>query len=123
MSVGSVAYVTQEMWDEAQSALQAVLRVAAQMPEGHHREAIRNLAGGVYQAAPRMSHEGQPIKRHPEHTGLKHFEMVERDFAGASRASGDVPTRITSMVPAYYYEDLLVMLGAAERRIAELERK
>ena len=53
------------------------------------------------------------VKRHPEHTGLKHFEMVERNFAAASRDTGDVPTRVTRMVPAYYYEGLLDKLAAS----------
>jgi hypothetical protein len=120
----TVSYVTQEMWDASQAALAAVLRVADSMPEGHHREAIRNLASGGHLGEPAATAgSGQPIKRHPEHTGLKHFEMIERNFAGASRDSGDVPTKVTQMVPAYYYEDLLEMLSAAERRITEMEAK
>jgi hypothetical protein len=64
------------------------------------------------------------VKRHPEHYSLKVFEMVERNFDRASRDTGDVPTRVTPMVAAYYYyEDLLNKLEAAEQRIAALEAK
>lgn len=38
-----VVYVTQEMWNAAQSAFDAVLRVTEYMPEGHLKESIRNL--------------------------------------------------------------------------------
>jgi hypothetical protein len=48
---------------------------------------------------------------------------VERNFDRASRDTGDVPTRVTPMVAAYYYEDLLNKLEAAEQRIAALEAK
>lgn len=63
------------------------------------------------------------VKRHPEHYSLKVFEMVERNFDRASRDTGDVPTRVTPMVAAYYYEALLKKLEAAEKRIAALEGK
>jgi hypothetical protein len=62
-------------------------------------------------------------RRHPEHTGLNHFGMIERDFDRASRDTGDVPTRITPMVKAYYYEDLLDKWAAQAAELQALRER
>ncbi len=43
-----VRYATQDDWDKVRDVLTAVLRVADHMPEGHHRESIRNLIKSVH---------------------------------------------------------------------------
>lgn len=63
------------------------------------------------------------LKGHAAHTNIKWYDMIERDFTSTSRDTGDVPERVTKLVAAFYYMDLLKRLVQAEAERDSLREK